>query len=479
MIRVLSGCLLGVEGFPIDVEVDVRPGLPGFEIVGLPSASVKESRARVRSAVRNSGYQFPTKKVVVNLAPADAKKDGSLFDLAIALAILVHQGELPSQNLRNMLIAGELSLGGEIRPISGVLALARLARQHGWSIVVPSGNAEQAAFINDLKVIPVNTLREAVEILNGRNYCARITPPKYEGFAHEPVQEQIKGQQTAKRALQIAAAGRHHILLVGPPGVGKTLLARTAPALLPPMTKDEAIEVTAIYSAAGMADTSLIQYRPVRIPHHSATRTAVLGGGAHPRPGEISLAHRGLLILDELPEFSSDVLQALREPLDQKQIHISRAGYRVTFPADCWIVATANPCPCGYFGSNTKDCRCSSAELSRYQRKLRGPLLDRFDIFCQLDAVTTAELQYAEEIPWYTKKAALNGKARPHDLPIDTAAGQMLLAAQERLRLSVRGYHKTIKVARTIAYLDNAACIQAPHVAEALQYRHQRVASLS
>lgn len=479
MIRVLSGCLLGIEGFPIDVEVDVRPGLPGFEIVGLPSASVKESRARVRSAVRNSGFQFPTKKVIVNLAPADAKKDGSLFDLALALAILGHQGELPRESLRNKLIAGELSLSGHVRPVSGILALAQLAKRSGWSIMVPVGNSEQAASIDGLDVIPVSTLKEAVHILQGRKKAARITPPPYEGLRHDPPEEEVKGQQTAKRALEIAAAGRHHVLLIGPPGVGKTLLARTAAALLPPMTKKEAIEVTAVYSAAGMANTALKQHRPVRMPHHSATRTAVLGGGTRPRPGEISLAHRGLLVLDELPEFSSDVLQALREPLDQKRIHISRAGYSVTFPADCWIIATANPCPCGYFGSSIKECHCTSAELSRYQRKLRGPLLDRFDIFCQLDEVKCAELQHKEEIPWYAKKAPINGRAASRALPIDMAAKKILQAAQERLKLSVRSYNKTIKVARTIAYLDNTEHVQAQHVAEALQFRYQRLPSLN
>lgn len=473
MISVHSGGLMGVVGFPITVEVDIRPGLPGFEIVGLPSASVKESRERVRSAMRNSGFQFPPQKVVVNLAPADARKDGSLFDLAIALGVLAHQGLVPPQALAETLIAGELSLGGGVRPVAGAVQLAALAKDMGLRLMFPQANTAQAVSVQGVEYLPVASLKEAVLILQGKlkPHCEKPTP--FAGERHSPPEQPIVGQQLAKRALMVAAAGRHHILLMGPPGVGKTLLAGAAAALLPPLTEQEAVEVTAIYSAAGLETAGLIRKRPVRQPHHSISRAALIGGGATPRPGEISLAHRGLLILDELPEFSTDALQALREPPDQKQAHLSRTGYNVAFPADCWIVATANPCPCGYLGSATRECRCSSGDLHRYQRKLRGPLLDRFDMFCLLGDVGMDELAGAEPEPWNTVTEPLPYRAPEQDMPLGPEAAALLAQAKARLRLSMRSYHKTERVARTIATLSGSKAVKPVHVAEALQYRYQ------
>lgn len=470
MILVQSGVVAGIAGFLIDVEVDVRPGLPGFEIVGLPSKTVRESRERVRSALRNSGFKFPAQKVIVNLAPAHYPKDGALFDLPIALGILAHQRVIHPKVFENAIFAGELSLSGNIKRISGVLSLAKLASEHGFQIILPKANQGEASLIQGDHFLLAHSLHHLVEYLTGKT-----TPPPSPALSL-PENEQlkgsiIKGQAQAKRALEIAAHGRHHIMLLGPPGVGKTLLATSAHHLLPPLSHEEILTLNKVYEAAGLISTQSppLTRRPLRAPHHSVSQAALIGS-KNGRPGEITLAHLGLLLLDEFPEFNHGALQGLREPLDHKQVHISRAEHSLTYPADFWLIATANPCPCGYLGSSVRLCKCSNRDLNRYRRKLRGPLLDRFDLFCFLSPLSEQELR-EKTIPWPQSTKGTTSCDRDQQPRTSQGATDFLLCAQETLSLSVRGFERTIRVARTIACLDGAKSVTEVHVAEALQYR--------
>lgn len=470
MILVKSGVVAGIKGFFIDVEVDVRPGLPGFEIVGLPSKTVRESRERVRSALRNCGFKFPAQKVIVNLAPAHYPKDGALFDLPIALGVLAHQGVLNPKFLENSLFAGELSLNGRLKRISGVLSLAQLASEHHFRIILPKENQDEAALMDRDDLLLADSLQELLQYLTGKAVPLQqstLALPKAMPFQGHI----IKGQAQAKRALEIAAHGRHHIMLLGPPGVGKTLLASHARHLLPPLSYSEIVILNKIYEAAGLLNdqSKPLTERPFRTPHHSVSQAALVGS-KNGRPGEITLAHLGVLLLDEFPEFNQGALQGLREPLDHKEVQIARAEHTLTYPADFWLIGTANPCPCGYLGSSVRLCTCSSRDLNRYRRKLRGPLMDRFDLFCYLSPLSEYELR-KKTFPWPNITKGMDSSFPFEDLDVGSEAKDFLHHAGETLGLSVRGFENTLGVAKTIASLDGASIINQIQVAEALQYR--------
>jgi len=502
LVKTFGSALQGIDATTVTIEVNVSRGI-SFHLVGLPDSAVKESHQRIDSAIRTNGYEMPHRKTVINMAPADIRKEGAAYDLPLAVGIMAASGQLHSDRLKRYVMMGELSLDGGLQPIRGVLPIAVQARKEGFTgIIVPRKNAREAAVVNDLEVFGADGLKQVINFFNGKD-CLEptVVNTREEFFAnladHELDFSEVRGQQSVKRALEIAAAGMHNILMVGPPGAGKTMLARRLPTIMPPLSLHEALETTKIHSVAGktQSSTSLMTQRPFRSPHHTSSDVALVGGGNYPQPGEISLAHNGVLFLDELPEFPRHVLEVLRQPLEDRVITISRSKSTVVYPSSFMLVAAMNPCPCGFYNHPEKECVCTPGHIQRYMNRISGPLLDRIDLQVEVVPVTYDELSVRSETEKSEEmrqrvllsrekqskrfekhsrtysNAQMQSKMIHEYCAINKAGKNLLKKAMESRGLSARAYDRILKVSRTIADLEGSEAIQAHHLAEAIQYR--------